>query len=83
MGDVGDYEMMKYYKTGNGYVASVGTVYGAEVTKEEFDAEMDRIQKEQEKEPKPPTLEEQVETLKSENQFLSQCLMEMSEIVYA
>lgn len=31
----------------------------------------------------PPTLEERMDELKNENQFLSQCLMEMSEIVYA
>lgn len=34
-------------------------------------------------EEKEKTLEEEVKILKEENAFLSQCLMEMSEIVYA
>lgn len=56
--------MMKYYKTGNGYVASVGKIDGFEVAKEEFDKQMDRIKNGIENEPTPPTLEGTVESLK-------------------
>lgn len=56
--------MMKYYKTENGYVASVGKIDGLEVAKEEFDKEMDKIKNGIENEPTSPTLEETVESLK-------------------
>lgn len=62
--------MIKYYKTENGYVSSIGIVEGVEVSKDEFDTEIERIQKEQEKEPVPPTIEEQILAL--QNALISQ-----------
>ena len=49
-------------------------------TKEEI-AEMERIQEEM-LEPE-PTPEERLAELEAQNQMLTQCLMEMSQIVYA
>ena len=51
-----------------------------ELTPEEI-AELERLQAEM---PEPePTPEERIAALESQNQMLTECLMEMSQIVYA
>ena len=54
--------------------------FSIEMTAEEI-AELERLQAEM---PEPePTPEERLAELESQNQMLTQCLMEMSQIVYA
>lgn len=55
-------------------------------TAEELDAQAEARRKQQEREKLPDTvaaLQEDSKTLKKENEMLKQCLLEMSEIVYA
>ena len=54
-----------------------------ELTQEEID-ELEKIQQENQNQNQvqEPTLEDKVASLQEENQFLKDCILEMSEIVY-
>ena len=48
------------------------------------DEEVSEFERQQEEMPEPePTPEERLDELEAQNQMLTQCLMEMSQIVYA
>ena len=63
------------------YSTNIFSVDPTKVTEEDIKSRVDfYLNYEEEKE---KTMEEKVKKLEEENMFLSQCLMEMSEIVYA
>lgn len=69
---------MKYYKNNNGYIATIGTLALPEITEEEFNAEMSRIEAVIEKQAKNyapmPTETERLEALE-------QAFMEFVEVM--
>ena len=52
-----------------------------DMTQEEI-KEFEKIQQENQNQVQEPTLEDKVASLQEENQFLKDCILEMSEIVY-
>ena len=54
---------MNYYRNGKSVVATVGTLDLPEITKEEFDSEMERVLAEQESDYPNPTTEDRNENL--------------------
>ena len=52
-----------------------------DMTQEEI-KEFEKIQQENQNQVQEPTLEDKVVSLQEENQFLKDCILEMSEIVY-
>ena len=52
-----------------------------DMTQEEI-KELEKMQQESQNQVQEPTLEDKVASLQEENQFLKDCILEMSEIVY-
>ena len=52
-----------------------------ELTQNELD-ELEKMKQENQNQIQEPTLEDKVASLQEENQFLKDCILEMSEIVY-
>ena len=52
-----------------------------DMTQEEIE-EFEKMQQESQNQFQEPTLEDKVASLQEENQFLKDCILEMSEIVY-
>ena len=52
-----------------------------DMTQEEI-KEFEKVQQENQNQAQKPTLEDKVASLQEENQFLKDCILEMSEIVY-
>ena len=74
---------MRYFKTKYGYVSTIGTVEGIEIRKEDFDKAMSDAEERLLTYQPEPTPEERLAELEAQNQMLTQCLMAMSQIVYA
>lgn len=74
---------MNFYKTENGYVATIGKLDAEQISKEEFENVMSDAISRQMDAQQEPTPEERLAELEAQNQMLTQCLMEMSKIVYA
>lgn len=75
---------MYYYKIKNGYMCVPTPRSGyEEITQEEYESHILPVQEQPENIPAPPTAEDRISALEEQNEMLLECLLEMSEIIYA
>lgn len=76
---------MKYYKKDGRYLATIGTVEDMqEIEEREYNTHIAEVERQQAEAPElQPTPEQRISELEAQNQMLTECLIEMSQIVYA